>query len=146
MRKSLRVTWAAFVACVSAASSQLVVANALLLMFVSFVPFPTSVLGGALRGPATEARAAAVFYNGTFVVIAVFFNVLWHMAVRQRLLRPGSREAAARITRSYALGPPSYLAATLASTRSAELGLAINGALVLMYWFTPRAPLTAVEP
>jgi hypothetical protein len=52
-----------------------------------------------------------------------------------------SHEAAARITRSYALGPPSYLAATLASTRSAPLGLAINGFLVLMYRFTPCAPL-----
>jgi uncharacterized membrane protein len=119
----------------------IVVANLLLLLLVSFVPFPTSVLANTLRGPATDARAAAVFYNGTFVLIAVVFNALWHTAVRGRLLGPGTANVATRITRSYALGPPSYLAAALASTHSAQLGLTINGLLVLLYLFTPRAPL-----
>ena len=124
-------------------SHAIIVTNVLLLLFISFVPFPASVLGETLGGPAAEARVAAVFYNGTFVVIAIFFNVLWHTALRQRLVPPASRKAAALVTRSYALGPPTYLAATLASIRSAELGLAINGLLILLYWFTPRAPLTA---
>jgi uncharacterized membrane protein len=123
----------------------IVVVNVLLLLFISFVPFPTSVLGEALGGPAADARVAAVFFNGSFVVTAVFFNVLLHTALRQGLIPPTRRKSAALITRSYAFGPPTYLLATLASLRSAELGLTINGVLVLVYWFTPRAPLSSAD-
>src|SRR5215469_18784871 len=57
--------------------------NLLLLLGVSAVPFPTAVLALHLSGPG--ARTAAVLYSGTYLVIAVFFNLLWRYAVSNDL-------------------------------------------------------------
>src|ERR1700757_3765118 len=53
--------------------------NLLLLLGVTVVPFPTALLAAHLRGE--DARAAAAVFNGTYVLIAIFFNVLWRHAV-----------------------------------------------------------------
>ena len=47
--------------------NRLLFANGLLLLVVTFVPFPTAVLADYLNQPA--ANAAAAFYCGTFIVI-----------------------------------------------------------------------------
>src|SRR5215471_14225643 len=49
----------------------LLILNLLLLLGVTAVPFPTAVLAIHLRGPG--ARTAAALFNGTYVVIAIFF-------------------------------------------------------------------------
>ncbi|MBZ5623556.1 MAG: DUF1211 domain-containing protein [Acidobacteriia bacterium] len=87
--------------------------NGLLLMFVTLMPFPTSLLAEHLAQPG-GATAAAV-YSGTFVLIAALFNALWHYAAHHgRLLARGyDREAAQAITRQYRFGPALYLAAFL---------------------------------
>jgi uncharacterized membrane protein len=51
--------------------------NLLLLLGITVVPFPTALLA-AHYGTADRTVAAAVF-NGTYVVLAVFFNVLGTM-------------------------------------------------------------------
>src|SRR5438046_866138 len=58
--------------------------NLLLLLGVTVVPFPTALLA-AHYAQADRTISAAVF-NGTYFVIAIFFNVLWHHAVRAGLL------------------------------------------------------------
>jgi uncharacterized membrane protein len=117
----------------------LVVANLLLLLSVSFVPFPTKILAEELRHAGSDQTAAAVFYSASFVVTAVFFNVMWRIAATgNRLIRPGSEAAAAVVTRRYRFGVPSYLAATLAAVWSVPLSLAIHGGLALLYLLPQR--------
>jgi len=52
----------------------LLILNLLVLFGVTAVPFPTAVLAIHLLTP--DARLAAMIYNGTYVVVAIFFNVL----------------------------------------------------------------------
>lgn len=84
--------------------------NGLLLMFVTLVPFPTAVLAEHFAQPG--ATTAAALLSGTFVMIAVLFNVLWRYAAHQgRLLAHGHEHETGSITRQYRFGPLMYLAA-----------------------------------
>ena len=88
------------------------------LMFVAFAPFPTRLIAEHIRGEG--ARAATLTYGITLVLVAVLFNALWlYASVGARLLRTDHDPKVVRgITRSYALGPVTYLAATLISRKS----------------------------
>jgi uncharacterized membrane protein len=124
---------------VGRASHGLVVANLLLLLVVAFIPFPTKVLGDHLRAAAADQRAAAVFYSGSFALMAVAYTVLWHTAAwNGRLIAPGAEAAAAEVTRRYRFGVPSYLVATLVAIWSMPLSLAVDAALALLY-ILPRS-------
>src|SRR5215471_12855867 len=85
--------------------------NLLLLLGVTFVPFPTSVLAAHLGH--ADQRLACVFYGGTYFAIAIFFNLLWRYASSpgRRLMDHGAdAKGIEAITRQYALGPVAYLA------------------------------------
>ena len=70
--------------------------NLLLLMTVSFLPFPTALMAEAIRDPDAE-RAAVVFYGATLLAITLVFWALWGTVVRDRsLLRPEVSEVEAR--------------------------------------------------
>src|SRR5215472_17054553 len=88
-------------------------ANGLLLLLVTVVPFPTSLVAQYLVTPA--AALACAMYAGVFVVINVSYNLLWWVAVRQRrLLHPAvTPSQVKRVTRNQLLGLPLYLLATL---------------------------------
>lgn len=58
--------------------------NLVLLMTVSFLPFPTRLLADAVRTPTAE-RDAVIFYGISLVVISLLFSALWLAATR----RPG---------------------------------------------------------
>jgi TMEM175 potassium channel family protein len=62
------------------ADSRLVWLNILLLLFIAFQPFPTSVLG------TYGTTAAVTFYAGTLVVTGVIVLALWVYATRDRRL------------------------------------------------------------
>ena len=84
--------------------------NGLLLLLVTFVPFPTALLAEYLLYP--EARAAANLYTGTFLAISLAFDALWRHASMKLLSTDATstkRHEAAQITRQYRLGPPLYL-------------------------------------
>src|SRR5262249_62187825 len=85
----------------------LLVLNLILLLGVPAVPFPTAVLAAHLGTP--DQRAAALFYNGVFIVIAVFFNVIWRYAVSRQLLDHSLAASAGMISRQYAVGPLMYI-------------------------------------
>jgi uncharacterized membrane protein len=122
-------------------SHGLVVANMMLLLCVSFLPFPTLVLGENLKGARADQHTAAFFYGASFVVTAVFFNVLWHTAAfRRRLLVPSAGKAVDTITRRYRLGPPSYLLATVVALWSMRVSIAIDGGLALLYFLPQEDP------
>ena len=57
------------------ADNGLLFANLLLLLGVTVVPWPTSLLAARLGKP--DQLAAAVVFNGTYFFLAIFFNVLW---------------------------------------------------------------------
>ncbi|HVR09185.1 MAG TPA: TMEM175 family protein [Thermoanaerobaculia bacterium] len=82
--------------------------NGLLLLFVTFVPFPTALVAAYLQR--REATAAAALYSASYFAIAIVFNLLWRHAARGRRLldRAASDAAIAEIDRSYRFGPPLY--------------------------------------
>jgi uncharacterized membrane protein len=81
--------------------------NGLLLLFVTFVPFPTALVAAYLQRPG--AAVAAVLYSATYFAIAIVYNLLWRHAKRRRLLdRAASPAAIDEIDRSYRFGPPLY--------------------------------------
>jgi uncharacterized membrane protein len=57
----------------------LLVMNLLLLLMITFVNFPTAVLGAYIGDPANQLTAS-LLYGGTFVITAVVFNLLWRYA------------------------------------------------------------------
>ncbi len=117
----------------------LVVANLFLLLAISFLPFPAKVLGEELGYHGDNQTAAMVFYNASFVLVAVCFTVVWRIACRAKRFVPGSEDAVARISSRYRLGVPSYLAATLVALWSVPLSLAIDAGLALLFIVLPGA-------
>jgi uncharacterized membrane protein len=110
--------------------------NLLLLLGVSVVPFPTALLAAHYY---TDGRTvAAAVFNGTYVVIAIFFNVLWHHVVRGGLLDSATHESAEAISRQYAVGPIAYLICFGLTWISLPASLALNIALAVFFAVPPR--------
>jgi uncharacterized membrane protein len=106
--------------------------NGLLLLLVTFVPFPTAVVAMYLRTPA--ARTAAVFYCAAFVLLAIAFNLFLNAAFRRKLV--GHRvplEFLVQTKQSYLAGPPAYLLAMAAAMYSVPISLTICTALWI-FW------------
>ena len=61
--------------------------NLLLLLFVSFLPFPTRLLADYI-GEVSPERVAATFYGISLLLTTTMLLVLWRYAVRARLVRP----------------------------------------------------------
>ena len=59
--------------------------NLLLMMVVSFLPFPTRLVSEAIRDPQAET-AAVIFYGTTLLAISVITWALWGTAARDREL------------------------------------------------------------
>jgi uncharacterized membrane protein len=115
---------------------RLLAINGLLLLLITFVNFPTAVLAEYVQ---TEHReVAALFYSGTFTVVAVVFNVLWRYASGNYRLLDRSVDPAYvdYISRSYRFGPALYFAAFLAAFLNAWISIAINAGLAAYFAFT----------
>ncbi|MBI3660501.1 DUF1211 domain-containing protein [Candidatus Acetothermia bacterium] len=111
----------------------LLLLNTLLLMGITFVPFPTSLLAENLQHP--DQRLAAMVYSGIYEMIAIFFNVLWwYASYKNRLLSKNADPRAVRaITWSYACGPLFYLVAFGLAFISAIASLVFNVALAVFF-------------
>src|SRR2546430_12617872 len=110
----------------------LLFANGLLLLTVTFVPFPTAVLAQHLATP--EAKVAVAFYCGTFVVNSLGWGLVFATMVRGRLFRAGvDAGTIRRVRRAYLVGPLVYVVATLVALRPPLLGLALNACLWLLW-------------
>jgi uncharacterized membrane protein len=119
------------------ANNGLLFLNLFLLLGVSAVPFPTAVL--AVHLSSAGARTAAALYNGTYVVIAVLFNLLWGYAVSKNLLDSATLESAATISRQYAFGPLLYAVCLGLVWINVPLSLAVNAALAVFFAIPPGA-------
>ena len=118
------------------ADQRVLLFNTLHLMFIAFLPFPTSVLAQAFHDGANE-RVATAFYGGTLTLIGILVTVMWHYAARQ----PGllgeniSRDDAKRSGRRFLIGPVGYGVATLIALIVPWLALAIYvGLNVFFLW------------
>ncbi|MBI3252749.1 MAG: DUF1211 domain-containing protein [Candidatus Omnitrophica bacterium] len=110
--------------------------NGFLLMLVAFVPFPTQLLAEHIRH--RYAVTATAFFTGTYILIAVAFNALWHYAIYRRRLLGRSANAAAvdRITQNYRLGPCGFSLAFILAFFNVALSLTAFTALAFFYAFT----------
>lgn len=111
--------------------------NGILLLAVTFVPFPTGLLAEYLLHP--EAKVAASLYTGNFLVISVVFHGLWRHVSKNRLAPnavSSNRDDAVRITKHYQVAPLFYLAAFGFSFISEIAG--ISSCLLLAIFFALR--------
>jgi uncharacterized membrane protein len=122
------------------ADRSVLLANLMLLMGVSFLPFPTAVLADHLADAATRT-SATVFYGATLVFTSLSFNLLWYVGRRDaRLLgREISQQGLRTITRRYAIAGVLYAVATGLAFVNVWASLAVH--LVLAVWngFSERA-------
>ena len=112
--------------------------NGLLLLGITVVPFPTSLVAEYLGHDGQQA--AALIFNGTYVYLAICFNLLWRTAaVRDRLLRhDADRAAVAAIFHAFRFGPAGYLAAAALSFVSVTASVVLNLALAIYYALPSR--------
>lgn len=119
--------------CLRRVDHGLLIVNGLLLMGVTVVPFPTSLLSEYIEHDG--ATIAAVVYSGTLVAIALLFNAVWHYAIRRpRLLAPtADARFIRRLSLGYLFGPPAYLAAFLLAFVSPVASVAFCIALAAFF-------------
>jgi uncharacterized membrane protein len=131
---------------VSRVDHGLIVWNLLLLMAISFTPFPTAVVADHLRRPGWDRTVAVAFYCASFTLTALFYNRLWrHIATGRRLIRADVDDARVQaITRAYRPGVFLYGAATVTAIVSVPAALLIVGGLALFY-ILPRRGAHALE-
>jgi uncharacterized membrane protein len=116
--------------------------NGLLLLGVTIVPFPTSLVAEYLRRDG--ARTAALLFNGTYIFIALAFNLLWRTAaIDDRLLHQNADRAAVNaIFEAYRYGPIWYVLAFALAFLTVTGSLVLNLALAVYFaWPARRRPL-----
>jgi uncharacterized membrane protein len=92
------------------ADAVLVRLNLLLLLVVSFLPFPTRLLAEYIRENRPE-RVAATIYGITLLLASTMVSVLWRYAVRRRLVHPDSADVELQmITKRLTPGLAGYVA------------------------------------
>lgn len=111
-------------------------ANGFLLLLVTTVPFPTSLVAEYLNTPA--AALACAVYAGIFVVVNIAYNVLWWTVRHHRyLLRPDVSDAQVKMnTRNVLLGLPFYLIATVVAFVNPYVSVGICSVLWIFWAFT----------
>jgi TMEM175 potassium channel family protein len=119
--------------------------NLLLLLCISFIPFPTALLAEHITHP--DERTATVFYAAVFFVTACVFNLLWRYPTRYapRLLKPDVDPAViAAIDRRFSVGPLLYLVALILSWFLPMAGMILLALLALLYLIPARMEESAV--
>jgi uncharacterized membrane protein len=110
--------------------------NGLLLLGVTFVPFPTALLAEYLLHP--EAKVAAHLYTGTFLAISLAYAGLWRHAshrLQTKKMSSTERGESAEITTQYRFGPPLYLGAFAASFVSEIVSISLCLLVALFFAF-----------
>jgi uncharacterized membrane protein len=114
--------------------------NLLLLMSISFVPFPTAVLGDYLRN-SDSGHAAAALYGANMLLVGIGFLGVWrYLLVHPELREPHLDDAAVRQALSRTIiGPAAYTTAIVVSLLSAPAAVALYAALAV-YFSTGYVP------
>lgn len=114
-------------------SARLLFANGFLLMVTTAVPFSTSLVTRYLRYPG--AKTACAVYGATFVLISLGFSLLLHVVVKDPATRKPdvTEETLACVHKSWRLGPPLYVLATIGAFLSPYVTIGICTGL-WVYW------------
>jgi uncharacterized membrane protein len=122
--------------------------NGLLLMGISLVPFTTKLVTDYLKD--TEhpewAQGGAIVYNGFFVVISIFFNLLWRWSsYNNRLLDPNTNLAAVKaISQQYSYGVPAYLVAFGLSLINVPASLILTAIMAVFFAIPGKQKMSEV--
>jgi uncharacterized membrane protein len=111
----------------------LLLLNLLLLLLIVFVPVPTSLLAEYLVR--LDQHVAALVYNGTFLLIACCFNLLWRYAsYHNRLIgKDTDQDAVAAISQQYLFGPLFYLITFGLAWINVPVSIILNFILALFF-------------
>jgi uncharacterized membrane protein len=119
--------------------------NGLLLMVITFVYFPTSLLVKYIG--TTDERTAALVYSANGILLAILYNVLWLYASRD--LRLISKKADPAIVHSishqYRFGPLFYVIAFVLAFVSVVASVGVNLALAIFFAFTGTSHVVQVH-
>jgi uncharacterized membrane protein len=116
-----------------------IVLNGLLMLLITFVNYPTSLLAEHIQAHALEDQIfAAAFYSATFVAISIAFQALWRYATYERRLLGQKVDPAlvATIHQQYRFGPLLYLVAVGLAFVNVWASVAVNGGLAVYFAFT----------
>jgi uncharacterized membrane protein len=119
---------------------RLMLLNLLLLLDISFLPFPTRILAEYLTSGGANAHAAAFFYSLVMAVMAVLYASIWrHVTANDGALLKRRMDAAAvrKSRQQFSIGVLFYLPALGLAWVSAELTLALQFALAVYYALDP---------
>lgn len=113
--------------------NNLLILNGLLLFGISLVPFSTALLAEYLGHEGEQI--ALLVYNGWYVVMAIFFNVLWwYSSYRNRLFSEKTDPAlVSHLSRQFIVGPFAYGLVLLLGFINPYLSLAGTVVLAIFY-------------
>lgn len=109
--------------------------NILLLLTISFLPFPTKLVAQNLRHGGGGEEAAALAYAATFVLMAAMHLIWWKYARKnRRLIAEETPDSALRaVDRAYLPGVPMYSAVFVVAFFSPLAAVLITFAIAAFY-------------
>jgi uncharacterized membrane protein len=117
----------------------------LLLLVISFLPFPTRLFADYIGQDGSE-RLAVTTYGTSLLLASVLLMVLWRYAVREHLVRPDlADEEIQLLTQRLAPGLVSYLVLLVAGLFLPILAV-IGYLAIAVYYITPTRSLSASIP
>jgi uncharacterized membrane protein len=122
---------------IPAADRTLTVLNLVLLMFVTLIPFPTSLLADHLRGG--SGHVAAAVYAGTLLAMSIAFFSTYLWAAHRRLFGDWiAQPHIGYLVRRNGAGLAVYLTAVGVAFASPDASLALCGAVAVYYLLPGR--------
>jgi uncharacterized membrane protein len=115
--------------------------NILFLMCISFLPFPTAVLGDYINN-AAQKQTAVTFYTIGISLPAVSWLILWFYATSKKRLidQRLSAKFVRYLTRLYILSNCLYLLAIIISLFNPNAAIIVTIMLALLYLLPPKKP------
>jgi uncharacterized membrane protein len=113
---------------VKRSSRALLFLNLHLLLWVTLIPWPTSLLAEYMLAGGDNERAAALVYAVTMTLMGVAFGSLW-LYLRRRVEHGAVRSR----TQRFVIGTPIYAASIGLALVSAPACLAVNALLAIFY-------------
>jgi uncharacterized membrane protein len=116
--------------------------NLLLLLVVSFLPFPTRLFADYIGHNSAE-RVAVTFYGVSLLLASTLLLVLWRYAVREGLVRPGAADEEIQLlTQRLTPGLAGYLALITAGLFLPIIAV-VGYLAIALYYLTPTRRLSA---
>ncbi len=122
------------------ADDLLMAVNLLLLLGVVFVPYPTELMAASITMLDTSySRDVAIFYNATYLVLGLLYNLLWWVCEKRKLLDTsrGHEHQHGRF-RQYIVGPLVYALSLLMTWWSVPVSLVMNASICIFFLLPAR--------